>query len=127
MSRYKVHCLEAKYDEEEGMMTLNCFFYEFGEKRLVILSKSDFTYKGNPCPHIEMHRTAQLFRNKVFFLDVSDDPNRVQIKEEEMQYYAATFNKRITDELQKVSEGLVDPNQEMSRKLQRILEKERGK
>lgn len=75
---YVVKCLNARYDAEEGVLILVCFFEEFGGQRLVHFNKSDFHYKhpNNEVPDNEMHRTADMFKGKKFKLIIEDDPSR---------------------------------------------------
>lgn len=122
---YKVHCLEAKYDEPEGMLVLNCFFEELGEKKIVHFSKKDFNYHGNPVPDCEMHKTARLFRNKRFYLRVDDDPELDKMTEEEKMQYAVTFKKDLGKTFDKMTEDLLDPKKQIERRMERVLEREK--
>ncbi|KKN26827.1 hypothetical protein LCGC14_0870860 [marine sediment metagenome] len=119
---YLVRCLDAKFDEEDGMLVLNCLFEEQQARRIVVLSKDDFHYRGSAVPDNEMHKTAALFRGKRFNLVVDDDPNRQQVDPQMQQQYAAMFNERITEELEKVKEGLSDETQQIQRKLGRLVD-----
>jgi hypothetical protein len=120
---YLCKCLDAKYDEPEEMLVLNCLFEELNEQKLVVFSRSDFTYKGEEVvPHVEMHRTAALFKNKRFKLDVGDDPLRRQLSEKEQFTAAAAFNKEMTDQMDQICEGLVDETKQVERKLGRMVD-----
>lgn len=120
---YKVKCLDAKYDEHEGFLVLNLYFFELEEKRIVTPHKSDFTYKGQAeVPDIEMHRTATMMKGKTFNWVIEDDPNRHHLTESQQMEYASVFNKKITEELGKVTEGLADDEGQIARKLHRMGE-----
>jgi len=126
---FQVQCRDSKYDEEAEMLTLLLFFEEFGECRLVCLSKSDFCYKypSNPVPHIEMHRTSELFKGKRFKIVIEDDPNRsrdAELKPEDMK---RDFGQIIENELKEVREGLSDSQKTMTRRLGDVIEKDMNK
>jgi hypothetical protein len=126
---YLVKCREAVYDEEQEMIVLLCFFEEFGETRIVCFSRSDFHYKypGNAVPHIEMHRTAEAWKGKPFHLVVNDDPNRSREAEENKTELTQDFRDRISKQLEQVSEGLSDPDRQISRRLGDIIERDQKK
>ena len=118
---HKVQCLDAMYDEDNGFMVLNLMFLDMNEKRVVAWSKDDFLFKGKPgVPDIEMVRTCKMMKGKQFNIVVEDDPKRQTLNEDQQMHYAATFNKRITNELDKVTDGLADDEGQISRKLHRM-------
>jgi hypothetical protein len=123
---FQVKCREASYDEQADMLVLLCFFEEFGESRIVHFPRSDFHYKhpSNPVPHIEMHRTAQLFQGKRFRLVIDDDPQRSQEADTHPETLSQDFRETITEQLEKVSEGLADPNRQIARKLGDVIERD---
>lgn len=124
---YIVKCLDAKYDEENEMLVLACFFEDLGEKKLVVFSRSNFYFKqpGMLAPHIEMYKTSRLFRGKRFNIEINDDPNREKITDENYAKYTKMFGNTIVDELGKVQEGLADDTAQIQRKLGRM--KKEGK
>lgn len=119
---YLCKCLDAKYDEDESMLVLNCFFEDLKEQKIVIFSRNDFHFKGEEVPHIEMHRTAALFKGKRFRLNVGDDPLRRHLTEQEQFTIASTFKDEISDEMGKVCEGLADDKKQIQRKLGRMMD-----
>jgi len=124
---WHVHCLEAVYDEDGEMLVLNCFVKDIGEKRIFIMNRADWHFKspGTPVPHREMHRTAAMLCNKHLNIEMHSDPQREQIPLEQQMQYAATFNKRISKELEQVSEGLASDDRITQRKLENLLGKAR--
>lgn len=119
---YLCRCLDARYDESESMLVLNCFFEELKEQKIVVFNRSDFHFHGNEVPHVEMHRTAALFKNKRFRLDVGDDPLRRHPTEKEQLEIASQFNERISDEMGQACEGLSDDTKQIQRKLGRMVD-----
>lgn len=123
---YLAKCREAVYDEEQGMLVLLCFFEEFGESRIVCFSRTDFHYKypDNVVPHIEMHRTAKLWKGKPFNITINDDPNRSHEAEENATSLGADFRDRIVNHLEQVTEGLNDPGKKIARRLGEVIERD---
>ena len=116
---YVVKCLDSKYDEENEMLVLACFFHALGEKKIIVFSRKDFHFKhpGVQVPHIEMYKTARMFKGKKFKIVIKDDPKREKITDENYEKYANMFGTAIVDELGKVQEGLVDDAGQIQRKL----------
>lgn len=123
---YLVKCREAVYDEEQEMLVLLCFFNDFGETRIVFFSRSDFHYKhpGNEVPAIEMHRTAELFKGKPFYLTIEDDPRRSQEAEESPIELGEDFRQRIVEQMEEVVDGLSDSDRQIARRLSGVLERD---
>lgn len=123
---YKVKCLGAKYDEETGMLVLNCWFNSLQGPRLVVLNKKDFHFKnpGQEVPDAEMHKTARLFSKfkHEFNLIIEDDPNREQITADNYAQYARNFSKNVGHEMEEVSHGLMDEAGQVSRRLGRLMD-----
>ncbi len=119
---YILRCLDAKYDEENDFLVLLCFFEDFGEQRIIVINRKDchWKYVGNEVPHIEMHRTAQIWRGKRWKFVMEDDPKRERVSEENQMRYLSMFNKRIEEELQKTTEGLKKEEGQIQRKLGRM-------
>lgn len=124
MKPYRVKCMDAKYDEAEGMLVLNCWFNEINGQRLVVLAKSDFHYKTpeNEVPDIEMHRTANLFKGKEFNLVVETDPNATKITDESYEKYVKSMTEGVGEEMSKVNDGLVDDAGQIQRKLGKLMD-----
>lgn len=130
MNKYKVRSLDAKYDETEGMLVINCLFEHSGERKIVIFSKKDISqsmFHREDIGDSNMHYFARCMakRQSPFSLVVEDDPNRKILDETELMKYGAMFNKRIGEELESVSEGIAEERGQMQRKLGRM--KEEGK
>lgn len=108
------------------MLVLLCFFEEFGESRIVCFSRADFHYKhpGNPVPHIEMHRTAEAWKGKPFHIIIDSDPHRSHEAEENAMELGQDFRDRIATHLEKVSEGLDDPDKQLARRLGEVIERD---
>jgi len=129
MGRYLVDCLSAKYDEDDEILVLFCLFKESGERKFVYMPRGDFCYRGNPVPHIEMHRTAQAFKGKPFWLEIHDDPNRNRCADENPIKVSQEFRRHIGNGFSKITEGLNDPIRSTLRNLDEsslksLLEKE---
>lgn len=117
----RVKCLDATYDEDNGFMVLNLLFLDMNEKRIIAWHKEDFLFKGDRgVPDIEMLRTSKMIKGKEFNLVVDDDPNRQTLTETQQMQYAALFNKKITQELDKVTDGLADEEGQIARKLYKM-------
>ncbi len=116
---YVVKCLGSKYDEENEMLVLHCFFEYLGEKKIVVFSRKDFHFKhpGVQVPHLEMYKTARLFKGKRFKIVILDDPKREKITDDNYAKYTKMFGTTIVDELGKVQEGLADDAGQIQRKL----------
>lgn len=123
---FQVKCREASYDEEADMLVLLCFFEEFGESRIIHFPRSDFHYKHpeNAVPHIEMHRTAKLFQGKRFKIIIEDDPQRSKEADQNPEALGKDFREIITDQLEKISDGLTDPQRQMARRLGDVIERD---
>lgn len=121
-TRRLIKCLDAKYDDEKGYLVLNCFFQREGQ-RVVLFHRDDFNYRGNEVPHAEMHRTADLFRGKPFYLIVDDDPNREHVSDDQQIRYAALFNKRIAEEMDKVNKGLISGDRQVEQWKESVMKK----
>lgn len=123
---FQVRCREASYDEDAGMLVLLCFFEEFGESRIIHFPRADFHYKfpGNAVPHIEMQRTAELFQGKRFKIAIEDDPQRSKEADEHPDAVGKDFRQIIIDELERVSDGLADPQRQMARRLGDVIERD---
>ena len=126
---YLVRCREAVYDEEQEMLVLLCFFEEFGESRIVCFPRTDFHYEqpGNEVPHIEMHRTAEVWKGKPFKIVIDSDPNRSRAAEENAMELGQDFRDRIAKHLEDVSEGLNDPGKQIARRLGEVVERDQQK
>lgn len=127
MTPYKVRCLDAKYDEDEGMLVMNTLFEHTQERKIVIMAKNDISagiFNREDIGDQNMHRFADAMRKRKdsFKLVIEDDPNRTQLGEEELMKYGAMFNKRIIDELEKVTEGLQNESGQVQRKLGRLVD-----
>lgn len=127
MRKHHVICRSSKYDEEQSMLVLLCYFKDMGELRFVHMSRNDFHYRGNEVPHIEMHRTAEAFKGKPFWLSIDDDPARNQEASEDPIKLGAEFRDKIIEDLNSVSDGLSDSERRMARRLGDVVEREKKK
>jgi len=120
---YKVKCIDAKYDEDDEILVLSCIFEGGIGQRIVVFNREDFHYKhhGNKVPHHEMHKTAQLFKNKPFYLRVEDDPAMDKMTDEEKEKYADMFRRNIGSTLEGVTEGIQSDARIMHRKQEDIF------
>jgi len=73
---YAVRCLDSKYDEKDEMLILYCRFLEIGEDRIIQMARQDFHQgsPGNEVSHFEMHKTAALWKGKLWTFYMEDDP-----------------------------------------------------
>lgn len=123
---YHIKVMSAKYDETEGMLVLNAWMEDFGEKRIIYMSKKDFTFKGDPnVPDEEMHKTASMLIGKWINLQIEDDPNRKQITPEEEGDLAKQFRDDVSSAMDRISQTMMDPQQDLERNIKRVLDKER--
>lgn len=127
MTPYKVRCLDARYDEDEGMLVMNTLFEHSGDRKIVIFAKDDVStgiFHRADIGHQNMHLFANAMkrRSDAFNLVIEDDPNRKQLDEEELMKYGAMFNKRISEELEKVQDGLQSESGQIQRKLGRLVD-----
>lgn len=126
MAGFKVVCLDAKYDEDDKMVVMNCRFEETKERKIVIFAKKDlpgFLSSGR-MGDANMHYFCKCMklRGRPFNLIIHDDPKRKQLTTEEQVYYAAMFNKRINEELEGVQKGLADDRGQIQRKLGQLVD-----
>jgi len=125
MGKYLIKALDAKYDAEAQQLVLNCFFEDVGEKRIIYFNKSDFVFRGNDnVPDEEMHKTAELFKGKLFYLEIDDDPNRTKIDEtsqKAIQPFVDTVRKTMED----VHHGLADNDKQIDRRISEIIRRDR--
>jgi len=122
-----VRCLGAKYDEDNGMLVMNILFEHSSEKKIVIFAKDDVSqgiFNKPDIGHQNMHYFARCMekREDSFNLSIDDDPNRKVLSDEELMNYGSTFNKRISEELESVKEGLSDERGQMQRRLGNMRE-----
>lgn len=128
MSLYVVKVLDAKYDLENKILVLNCFFEAMKEKRILHIPKSDFSFHGNPdVPDVEMKKTADLFKGKRFKLEIKDDPNRTKIDENNAKEIIEDFRKEISDTVEKTQKEMGDTDKQMDRRIGDIIAKQKDK
>jgi len=119
---YRVQCLDAIYDDQDGFLVLNLKFLDLNnETRIVAFHKDDFLFKGKPgVPDSEMEHTGKLMKGKSFSLVIEDDPNRKDLNPNDQAKYAQMFNERISEEMSKAASGLSDDDKQIARKLYRL-------
>lgn len=126
--KYKFRCLDAKYDESDEMLVLLALCEDFGEQRILHFSRSDFHWKesGTEVPIAEMHRTARLFKDKQFYMDIHDDPKRNKIEE------SPTADRDIKDyrdcvsaELEQISNTIADVDRRTVHRLADVVERDK--
>lgn len=124
MSTYSVKIIEARYDEEEGMLVIYGIFLHTNDRKIIVLAKTDISaiFKVPELSNDNMHYFAMCLskRPDPIQLSIDDDPNRTIISEEEQMKYAMMFNKQIADELKQVSDGLSNEWGQVQRKLGRL-------
>lgn len=124
MSTYSVKIIEARYDEEEGMLVIYGIFLHTNDRKIIVLAKTDISaiFKVPELSNDNMHYFAMCLskRSDPIQLSIDDDPNRTIISEEEQMKYAMMFNKQIADELKQVSDGLSNEWGQVQRKLGRL-------
>jgi len=124
MTYYHVRILDAKYDQDNGMLVINGALIHNSEKKLIVFAKEDISHAfglpdlGDKNMHYFAHCLAK--REAPFKFGIDDDPQRDQLSGEEQLKYAALFSKQIGEELEKVSEGLKDEWGQVQRKLGRM-------
>lgn len=124
MTYYNVKILDARFDDENGMLVINGLLVHNGEQKVLVFSKLDIAhvFGHSNITDDNMHFFARCLskRQTPFKFGIDDDPNREQIGEEDQRRYAMMFNKRITEDLGKITEGLQDEWGQMQRKLGRL-------
>lgn len=124
MGTYSVKIIEARYDEEEGMLVIYGIFLHTNDRKIIVLAKTDISaiFKVPELSNDNMHYFAMCLskRTDPIQLSIDDDPNRTIISEEEQMKYAMMFNKQIADELKQVSDGLSNEWGQVQRKLGRL-------
>jgi len=124
MGTYSVKIIEARYDEEEGMLVIYCIFLHSNDRKIIVLAKKDISaiFKVPELSNDHMHYFAMCLskRPDPIQLSIDDDPNRMIISEEEQMKYAMMFNKQIADDLKQVSDGLSNEWGQVQRKLGRL-------
>lgn len=124
---YVFRCIDARYDEKECMLVLLVFCEDFGEQRILHLSKSNFHYKipGVEVPDIEMHRTADSFRGKRFNMEIKNDPNIKMLKSEEQEKDITDYREYVVSQMEKISEGLSNVDKNIVKRLADVVERDR--
>lgn len=120
---YKVKCLDAKFEETEGNLILNCWFEDLQAKKILVMPKVDFNFRGEPVPDHEMEKAAKLFKDKVFNIDFQDQ----ELSEEEIAKYEEFFSKGIHEQIDEIDKELLDPKKQLERSIERVLAKEEDK
>ena len=125
--KYKFRCLDAKYDESNEMLVLLALCEDFGEQRILHFARSDFHWKepGVAVPVEEMHHTASLFKDKQFYMDISDDPKRNKIEESptadrDMKDYRDC----VSSELEQISDTIADVDRRTVHRLADVVERD---
>jgi hypothetical protein len=127
-NRWLVRCLDARYDEDDEMLVLNCEFDGYGFRRLLCFARKDFTFKGDPnVPHEEMRKTAELFKGKPFWFVMNDDPVREKITPENQAKYVQYFTDEMGKYMNSVADGLADSDRRVARRVADIVEKDRAR
>lgn len=129
---WQVTCLDSKYDEDEETLVLLCFFHLLNQKRVICLSRKDFHYKNQTdVPHLEMYKTAALFKDKTFNIVIEDDPHRSTIADDPLNSSYAKcvkeFTDRIKKELDDVADGLADEDKVVARRIADIVKEDQQK
>lgn len=105
---HKVKCIDATYDEENGMLVLFCDFPEMSEKRLIYFNKNDFNFHGGPVPDKEMHRTAKLWKGKPFVFQMEDSVESPPMSDSEQFAHEKVYMDDIGATMIKSVEGTLD-------------------
>lgn len=127
MSQYRVRCLDAKYDEDDSVLVLLCMMPDIGV-RIFCFPKSDFSFKGNSIvSDDEMHKTAKLWKDKWFFMEIQDSPDRKKLDDEEQSKYVSLFKKELGNIMGEVEEGLGDDEKILQRYVGDLIEREKNK
>lgn len=101
-------------------MVLNLWFFDLQEKRIVTWHRDDFVHNGGLNSDYEMIRTVKMIKGKEFNLDFRDDPNRKMLSPQDELKYAELFKEKICTDLDKITEGLIDEQGQISRRLERM-------
>lgn len=119
---YTVRVLDAKYEPHDACLVINGLIEDYNERRLFILPKQDFVFKGKKdFPDIEMYRTAALMKGKRIRMIIHDDPNRKILDKKEQEVYAELFKEEIMSNLNDITKGLVDDNRKIENRLQKLI------
>lgn len=121
---YAVQCVDSGYDSEKECCVLKLLLLEQQEYRVITWPKNDlldyynFVGDRSAVSADDMRSTAKLLKGLKFNWVLQDDPNRVEIKNEEE--YAQMFRNKISDELEKVADGLANEDGQIARKISRL-------
>jgi len=125
--KYKVRCLNCKYDEENEMLVVLAFCEDFGEQRIFTIPRSDFHYKkeGVVAPVNEMLKLAQTMKGKRFVWDLRDDPNKTVIPEGKQDQIEAVYKENLEDQLDEIAKGLASADRRTITRLADVVERDR--
>ena len=128
---YVAKIVSCRYDIGNEMFVLNIWFQEFAKERIIYWTKDDFldsyNYVGNRnIPVEEMQKTARMLDGRWVNLQINDDPDMKKMSPEEEKEMEETFKSKIKDTMDAVSEGLNDPQRQIEKALERVLDKERN-
>lgn len=125
--KYKVRCLNCRYDEENKMLVVLVFCEDFGEQRIFTIPQGDFHYKNPdvPAPAVEMIKMANMMEGKSFIWDIRDDPNRVSVPVDQQDQIAKVYKENLCNQLDEIREGLENTNRRTLTQLAEVVEKDR--
>lgn len=125
--KYKIRCLDCRYDQENAMLVILAFCEDFGEQRIFTIPQGDFHYKNInvPAPAAEMIKLAHIMKGKRFTWDLRDDPNRTVIPEGSQDQIAAVYKKDLEKQLNEIKEGLENTDRRTLTRLAEVVEKDR--
>ena len=126
--KYKIRCLDCRYDDENEMLVVLVFCEDFGEQRIFTIPQSDFHYKipNTPAPAAEMIKMAHIMKGKRFVWDLRDDPNKTPLPEDDSEI-AKMYKEHLEGELNEISEGLLDTDRRTVMRLAEVVEKDRDR
>ncbi len=127
--KYKVHCLDCRYDDENEMLVVLAFCEDFGEQRIFTIPQGDFHYKSPnvAAPAAEMIKLANTMKGKRFTWDLRDDPNKVAVPECQQDQIAEVYKQNLGKQLDEIKEGLENTDRRTLTRLADVVEKDRDR
>lgn len=134
MIKVTADCIDAKYDEEIGVLMIFANLRESGVQRVITFSRFEIPFMGKiPTPDEEMMKTAELWKGKPFFFEMYDDPNRDQgdgkgkdggMSDEEYFMHEKVFMGDIGAKMWNMAEHMGSDEWIMKMKKEKLMDKE---
>jgi hypothetical protein len=121
-----VEVLDAKYDEDEGILLIFIKFHDMGGSNRILIFNRDDYHNGTDD---EMRKTEQLalaIKGRVVNWAIPDDPGRKEMSVEEMSQAYTRFVNGVGETMETVKRDLENPDKQIERKIASVIRKEKG-